>query len=474
MEEAEPLPLFKGNRMSPRRQTDARLVRRAVKGEDGAFAAIFERYGQELYRYCRAILGNPEDAQDAVQNTMARAIRALPGEHRSLALRPWLYRVARNESINLMRLREKTVELTEALSPPVPAADIRAEHREAVRTLVSDLASLPEAQRSALVLHEMSGLSHTEISEAMQRSPRASRQAIYEARVALQDLNEGRNMECDQVRLAVSDGDGRVLKGRKIRAHLRACQGCSDFALAIEQRHERFGLLAPPLPMTVAAGLISSAVGGGTAAGVGASAGVGVVALGAGGSAAFKSVGIVAASLALGIGGAKVAGVDLPVIGPEAERNPTGQQPNESEIGSSGASSSAAGEDAATSRPGSSARDRESDERAKGNGRGSQAGRGQANSKSEKPKDAKRPDDPASTGSQNAASSSAAGGASGLAPAGSGKPETPPGHSISDAHSSGQGGGPSASAGSASAVGGGPPTHSNAGGNSGSGGKPGK
>ena len=132
-----------------------------------------------------------------------------------------------------------------------------------MRTLVADLASLPETQRSALVLHEMSGLSHEEVSEALQRSPRASRQAIYEARLALQELKEGRAMDCDEIRAQISDGDGRAMRGRKIKSHLRDCQRCSDFALGISQRATLLGWLAPPLPAATASGLIASALGGG-------------------------------------------------------------------------------------------------------------------------------------------------------------------------------------------------------------------
>src|SRR6476646_6391615 len=88
--------------------SDERLTRRAVGGDERAFAAIFERYHQLLYRYCLAILGNPEDAQDALQNTMVRALRALPRQERSISLRPWLYRIAHNESIDLLRRRRVT------------------------------------------------------------------------------------------------------------------------------------------------------------------------------------------------------------------------------------------------------------------------------------------------------------------------------------------------------------------------------
>src|SRR5215211_4606413 len=87
---------------------DDRLARRAVDRDERAFAAIFHRYHQRLYRFCLAIVGNPQDAQDALQNTMVKFLRALPGEERRIDLKPWLYRIAHNESIDLLRRRRET------------------------------------------------------------------------------------------------------------------------------------------------------------------------------------------------------------------------------------------------------------------------------------------------------------------------------------------------------------------------------
>ena len=67
---------------------ERRLARRAARGDRDAFTAIFRRFQQDLYRYCVAILGNPEDAQDALQNTMVKALGALPGERREIELKP--------------------------------------------------------------------------------------------------------------------------------------------------------------------------------------------------------------------------------------------------------------------------------------------------------------------------------------------------------------------------------------------------
>ena len=183
---------------------------------------------------------------------MASALRSLPGEMRKIELKPWLYRVAHNESVSLLRRRPLVAEGDDSQLPTGPAAHADYESRERLRTLVADLSSLPERQRSALVMREMGGLSNEQIATALSVSPGAARQSVYEARVALQELAEGRAMECDQVRIAISGRDGRVLRARKLRAHLRGCAGCSDFRVAIETRTADLELIAPPLSAVAA------------------------------------------------------------------------------------------------------------------------------------------------------------------------------------------------------------------------------
>src|SRR3954449_12885365 len=77
----------------------------------GDFAAVYERHHQALYRYCRSILRHEEDAQDALQNTMAKAFAALQTEQRDIDLKPWLFRIAHNEAISILRRRRETDEL---------------------------------------------------------------------------------------------------------------------------------------------------------------------------------------------------------------------------------------------------------------------------------------------------------------------------------------------------------------------------
>src|SRR5437879_4893639 len=84
---------------------DERLARLAGSGDERAFAVLYDRYHQQLYRYCRSMLRNDADAQDALQSTMAGAFGALRRGQRDAPLRPWLFRIAHNESVSLIRRR---------------------------------------------------------------------------------------------------------------------------------------------------------------------------------------------------------------------------------------------------------------------------------------------------------------------------------------------------------------------------------
>jgi RNA polymerase sigma factor (sigma-70 family) len=306
------------------------LGRRAARGERSAFEQIFRQHYQELYRYCLAIVRD----RDA-------ALRSLPGESREINLRPWLFRVAHNESISLLRQRrtdpvdQGDVPEREGASPESQLAT-----RDRLRRLVVDLQDLPERQRSAIVMRELSGLSYTEIGDALSCSDGGARQFVYEARTALREREEGRSMECDEVRLAISERDGRRLRGRKLRAHLSECDGCRGFAAAIATRRADLQSLCPPLPAVAAGTMLTGLLGsGGAATGV-----AGLAGAAGGGAAASLAIkgGSLAAAIAIAAGAADVSGlVDLPnptggaretqVAAPSSSSSPvSGQKPAES------------------------------------------------------------------------------------------------------------------------------------------------
>jgi RNA polymerase sigma factor (sigma-70 family) len=273
------------------RSSDERLARRATKGDGQALGAIFERYQQELYGFCLGLLGEPQDAQDALQNTMVKALRALPGEEREIALRPWLYRVAHNEAINLRRTKRETQTLDGHLLDVHSSVAETAEHRERLEWLFRDLSDLPERQRAVLVMRELSGLDFADIGAALGTSGGVVRQTLYEARRNLEQMDSGRGMRCEAVTRVLSEADGRVSGRRQIRAHLRHCLDCRRFQDRMEGRKETFAGVALP-PSALAGGLLRSA-----AAGTGGSGTAGITAALGGGAA--KSAGTVVAMKAV-------------------------------------------------------------------------------------------------------------------------------------------------------------------------------
>jgi RNA polymerase sigma factor (sigma-70 family) len=238
---------------------------------------------------------------------MVSALRALPGERRRIVLKPWLYRIAHNEAISLLRRRSDDApieDVGEIADPHEPGEPVR----ERLRALVSDLGELSERQRSAIVMRELSGLTYAEIGAALDSSPAAAKQTVYEAREALHDLAEGREMECEAARHSISANDRRILRGRRLRAHLRSCSDCRAFEHALRVRKADLAALAPPLPAVAAAALLQGIVGGGGGGTGGGLIGLitGAAGKSAAGSAAVKAT-AAAVTVAVGVGAYEVA-----------------------------------------------------------------------------------------------------------------------------------------------------------------------
>ena len=298
--------------------SDDRLSAWARRGDRDAFAELYRRYHQRIYRYSLSLLRQPEDAADALQATMAKALTALEDEELVERVRPWLFRIAHNEAISLLRLRRPHVELGELAQTEVPTspdAPSEAAGREELAQLVADVHGLPARQQSALVMRELSGLSYDEIAGALETSALASRQLVHQARSALHDQAKGRAMECETVREAVGEANGRAPRNRRFKAHLVGCGDCRGFQHALRARGTGLSAFAPPLASAAASDILrrlletGSSPAGAVAAGGGVAVGVATVA-GGGSTGKLAAVAATAAVIAGGASGAAVVGVD--------------------------------------------------------------------------------------------------------------------------------------------------------------------
>jgi RNA polymerase sigma-70 factor (ECF subfamily) len=168
-----------------RQAPDERLVALVRDGSPAAFEEISARYRRRLHAYCMRLVG-PAHAEDVVQQALLRAYLSLRrGDLRHVALRAWLYKIARNCAIDLLRSRPPEHEELDLEFDGVPQPPRLVEQKEEIGTLVSALQGLPEGQRRALTLRELEGRSYSEISEELGQTGPCVRQLIFRARETL-------------------------------------------------------------------------------------------------------------------------------------------------------------------------------------------------------------------------------------------------------------------------------------------------
>jgi RNA polymerase sigma-70 factor, ECF subfamily len=202
-----------------------------VHSED-EFRRLVEPYSAELHAHCYRMLGSVHDAEDAVQDALLRAWRALPRFEGRSSLRTWLYRIATNTSLDLIARRPKRVlpiDLGPVADPhdeadeptwlePYPdeqlgvedgraAPDARYERRESMElAFVAAVQHLAPTQRAALILRDVLGLSARETAEACGTTVTSVNSAVQRARAAV----EARLPEQSQQSTLRTVGDERV------------------------------------------------------------------------------------------------------------------------------------------------------------------------------------------------------------------------------------------------------------------------
>jgi RNA polymerase sigma factor (sigma-70 family) len=172
---------------SLRHQTDERLVSLARSGSERAWSEIMRRYRPQLRSYSARFVG-PGRAEDAVQQTFLQAFLALrDSQPREIALRAWLYRIAHNCSVDVLRKGAWDHEQLDLEYDGVPQPPMLFEQKEEIRGLVASMRALPDAQRQALALRELEGRSYEEISSRLGHSGSGVRQLIFRARTTLRN-----------------------------------------------------------------------------------------------------------------------------------------------------------------------------------------------------------------------------------------------------------------------------------------------
>jgi RNA polymerase sigma factor (sigma-70 family) len=258
---------------------DERLVAEVRGGNRGAFEVLYDRHHAGILAFCRHMLGSREEAEDVVQQTFAAAYQALLGDDRDIALKAWLYAIARNRCLSVLRVRREHVELDDAEMrfPATAGLSVEVEQREDLRALLDDLQRLPDEQRAALVLAELGAHSHEEIALVLGVPTPKIKALIFQAREALMIRRLAREADCGPIREQLSVLRGGSRRRRELRHHVAQCEGCRAFEAEVRRQRAGLAVLLPVAPTlalkesSLAAAFAAS--GGGAAAAGGAAAG---------------------------------------------------------------------------------------------------------------------------------------------------------------------------------------------------------
>jgi RNA polymerase sigma factor (sigma-70 family) len=254
------------------------------------------------------MLGSQEDAEDVLQEVFTAAFNAIRADDRPINARPWLYRIARNRSLNHLRrpqpAGQDSMDVFER-DGGISTADT-VHRREEFRQIVSDVGELPETQRTALLLREIDALSYDQIAEAMDTTVPSVKSLLVRARVSLAEAAEARLLTCEEVRLELGQvAEGLARTTAPVRRHLRTCDRCRTFRVELRKTSRALAAVYPLGPLVFFKKLWLAKAGLGGAGAAGAAAG--------GGGAAAGGTGVagVAMTAASGItaSGAVSAGV---------------------------------------------------------------------------------------------------------------------------------------------------------------------
>ena len=295
------------------RLSDKRLVERVRRGNALAFEVLYDRYSAQLLSFCRHMLGSREEGEDAVQQAFISAYNALAEGTQEINFKPWLFTIARNRSLDIIRARRE--QPSEFVEPSTDGLSHEVEQRVELRELLRDLHGLPVDQRAALVLSELGGLSHADVAEIVGCDGSKVKALVFQARQTLAQCKTARDASCRDIRSALSTDRGRAARRGPIRRHMRDCPGCAAYWDEIRDQRAKVAALLPVVPTL---GLKEQALAAATAGSGGGASGAALLA-GSPPAAKFAGASIVVAGTLLA-GGVSV--IDDGTASPDTDGGP--------------------------------------------------------------------------------------------------------------------------------------------------------
>ena len=166
---------------------DSTLVDQALGGNLKSFEALVEKYQKPVFNLALRVVQDPDEAEDVAQATFVKAFEHLKSYNERFKFYSWLYRIAMNESLSVLRHRkqlarvEETEDFPEDSPDPMETVDTASKIQAALLTLTDD-------QRAVVTLKHLEGFSYIEIAEILAISEKKVKSRLFSARQALRDV----------------------------------------------------------------------------------------------------------------------------------------------------------------------------------------------------------------------------------------------------------------------------------------------
>ena len=171
---------------------DAALAAACRSGDLRAYERLYAMHGARLKNLARNVLGNPIDAEDAVQDTFLKVQRSIASFRGQSSFATWIYRILMNTCYDARRSRLRKKEVANDDSEETPQREPRAPgaHPSLRMALERALARLTRHQRDVFLLYEVEGFRHAEIAGMLEMTETASKNTLFQAKKNLRQMLE--------------------------------------------------------------------------------------------------------------------------------------------------------------------------------------------------------------------------------------------------------------------------------------------
>ena len=191
--------------LAPKATSETQLIARAQRGEEEAFAALFEMHKRRVYSLCLRMTGDVTEAEDLAQEAFLQLFRKIATFRGESAFSTWLHRLVVN--VVLMHLRKKGLQQVPLEETDSSQEDtVKREYGDDDRRLLGSIdrlvlaraiEQLPPGYRSVFVLHDVEGYEHNEIAQIMDCSVGNSKSQLHKARLKLREALRRERVEAD-------------------------------------------------------------------------------------------------------------------------------------------------------------------------------------------------------------------------------------------------------------------------------------